>query len=270
MSVRSGFRPGWTLGMNVNKDQDLQALLKAQAILLDWDGCLAFANRPHAAALEFMGRYRSRIVIVSNNSTLLPGDISEILARSGVLLDKSRILLAGYEALRLVSIAEPRPTLVLGPPRMKALAKRLGVELVRDRAEVVVLLRDTRFSYAKLERTVKALSKGARLVVANPDLSHPGAEGEPVPETGALLAAIAACVDLGTIDMSVIGKPNAHLFLRACETLGARPEKSLMIGDNPVTDIAGAEKLGMTSILVSPGSEVCLRDLIAPLDQRKP
>jgi ribonucleotide monophosphatase NagD (HAD superfamily) len=43
-----------------------------------------------------------------------------------------------------------------------------------------------------------------------------------------------------------------------------------MIGDNPVTDIAGAEKLGMTSILVSPGSEVCLRDLIAPLDQRKP
>jgi predicted HAD superfamily phosphohydrolase YqeG len=41
-----------------------------------------------------------------------------------------------------------------------------------------------------------------------------------------------------------------------------------MIGDNPATDIAGAERLGMASILVEPGSEVCLSDLIAPQDGR--
>lgn len=246
----------------------LQTLSQAQAILLDWDGCLAFANRPHAAALQFMRQYNQRVVIVSNNSTLLPGDISEILARSGVDLDEGRILLAGAEALRLVSSAGPGPTMVLGPPRMKALAHRLGIELVRDRAEIIILLRDTHFSYSKLERTVKALVSGARLVVANPDLSHPGSEGEPIPETGALLAAIAACVDLSTIDMTVIGKPNQHLFLRACETLGATPERSVMIGDNPATDIAGAERLGMASILVEPGSEVCLSDLIAPQNGR--
>lgn len=240
----------------------IAALMSAKAILLDWDGCASIANHPLPMTIDFLKLYGDRVVIVSNNSTLLPSDIAEALTKAGARFPTDRILLAGCEAL--IAAAESGSdvrALVLGSSRMKAFAKKLGLNLVQENIELVVLLRDTRFSYAKLDRAVQALRLGARLIVANPDKTHPGADGALVPETGALLAAMGACVDLAAIEMAVIGKPSARLFEKACRSLQASPGQAVMIGDNPLTDIAGAQAVGMESILVAPGSALTLRDL---------
>lgn len=92
----------------------------------------------------------------------------------GILLDwNDCAAAAGLPSLR---------TLVLGNPRMKALARQVGMRLVQEEADVVVLLRDTKFSYAKLERAIQSLAKGARLIVSNPDAPHPSEDGLIVPE----------------------------------------------------------------------------------------
>jgi 4-nitrophenyl phosphatase len=125
----------------------------------------------------------------------------------------------------------------------------------------MVLLRDTRFSYARLLLGVNALLDGGRLIVSNPDVTHPGVAGRVVPETGALLAAIQACIPVGALHMEVIGKPNAHLFQTACAALSIVPSQAIMIGDNPATDIIGAQQFNMAAVLVSPGSKMSLADL---------
>lgn len=237
-------------------------LARAGAILLDWDGCASLANQPFEMTIDFLKAYGDRVVIVSNNSTLLPGDIAEVLARSGSDFPAERIILAGSEAISVAAQRLGARALVIGSPRMRAFAKKKRLNIAQDKVEVVVLLRDTRFSYAKLDRAVQALRLGARLIVANPDKTHPGPDGAVVPETGALLAAVAACVDLETIDMEVIGKPSARLFEKACQALGVTPDQAVMIGDNPLTDILGAAAIGMASILVAPGSSMTLRDLL--------
>jgi HAD superfamily hydrolase (TIGR01450 family) len=223
----------------------------AGGILLDWDGCVAVANRPSREALSFIERHVAKIAIVSNNSTLLPEDISGLLSETGVSFPSSRIFLAGVEALASATAIQGARALVLASPRMKALAHRVGMNMVRCDADVVVLLRDTRFSYAKLERVVHSLMRGARLIVANPDMTHPGAGGTVVPETGALLAAIGACVDLTRLDVQFIGKPSAVLFERACAALRIPMPSAVMIGDNLETDIEGARRLGIPAILIS-------------------
>lgn len=233
----------------------------AGGILLDWDGCAAVANRPGRDALAFIARHASRLAIVSNNSTLLPEDIAGILNQSGVPFPPARVFLAGVEALAYATGLSAGRALVLASPRMKALAHRVGMSMVRADADVVVLLRDTRFSYAKLERAVHSLMRGARLIVANPDMTHPGAGGTVVPETGALLAAIGACVDLSRIDIQFIGKPSPFLFERACAALKIAPESAVMIGDNLETDIEGARRLGMPGILLAPGAPPSFADL---------
>lgn len=240
------------------------SLAQARAVLLDWDGCAAVGNQPYPMTIDFLRAYADRVAIVSNNSTLLPGDIVEVLARAGVRFPAERIILAGCEAIAVAAEAPGARALVLGPPRMKAFANRMGLTLMKTGVELVVLLRDTRFSYAKLDRAAEALRLGARLIVANPDRTHPAANGAIVPETGALLAALAACVDLERVPMEIIGKPSARLFERACRALGATPDQAVMIGDNPLTDIAGARSVGMASILVAPGSALTLRDLLPP------
>lgn len=43
-------------------------------------------------------------------------------------------------------------------------------------------------------------------------------------------------------------KPSESYFRYAFERTGARPERTLMIGDNPATDIVGAQRMGMDTL----------------------
>jgi HAD superfamily hydrolase (TIGR01459 family) len=46
------------------------------------------------------------------------------------------------------------------------------------------------------------------------------------------------------------GKPYAPIFAAACHLCHARPEEVIMVGDNLATDIAGANGMGLASLLV--------------------
>ncbi len=240
----------------------LNDLANASGVLLDWDGCVAVADRPTAWAIRFIQERLNKIAIVSNNSTSVPEDFAHILAKHGIEIDPRRIILAGVEALKRAAELEPRSVLVLGDSRIKAYARGLGLPIVHDNAELVVLLRDLRFSYSRLQRAVNCLKAGARLIVANPDMTHPGNHGALVPETGALHAAISACLDGIAVETEVIGKPAPRLFERACHALGVKPQAAIMIGDNPATDIAGADAMSMQSILIGARAAIGLENLV--------
>ncbi len=63
-------------------------------------------------------------------------------------------------------------------------------------------------------------------------------------------------------------KPDAAIFFRAAERVGARPEQCLFVGDNPEADILGAHRAGMKTawfnsgavwpegLAVNPGAEI--------------
>lgn len=239
-----------------------RAIEDAQGFLIDWDGCCAFGNRPLPEAVEFLKVHGSRAAIVSNNSSNTPEDFVLTLRRLGVEMQPEQFALAGVEALRRAAEFKGRSALVLGDARMRAAAQKMGVNLARDDANIVILLRDTRFSYPRLVRAVQALQKGAKLIVANPDLTHPQENGRIMPETGALLASIAACVDLGEIDMEVVGKPGPALFDKACKAIGVERKHAVMIGDNPLTDIQGAHAIGMNAVLVKSDPRQFFSDLL--------
>lgn len=222
-------------------------LSASAAILLDWDGCVAIDNRPLDSAITFLRQVIDRVAVLSNNSTHLPEDFAAILALHGIALPPERILLAGTETVRRYR-APAVPTILLASLRIRRFARESGMQLVRERARQVILIRDTEFNYGKLERVVDALSRGASLVVANNDRSHPGRDGRIVPETGALLAAIQQC--LPDVRPDILGKPGPLLFERACAVLGIAPHDAVMIGDNLETDVKGALALGMQPILI--------------------
>jgi FMN phosphatase YigB (HAD superfamily) len=51
----------------------------------------------------------------------------------------------------------------------------------------------------------------------------------------------------------VIGKPEPAMFRLGCERLGIEPGEGVMIGDNPLTDGAGAKAMGLAFWQVVPG-----------------
>lgn len=118
-----------------------------------------------------------------------------------------------------------------------------GCPLVEDaRAELVVLGTDYALSYDKLRIATNALLNGAQLVATNPDMLSPVEDGfEPC--VGAMLALFEAAVP--GLSPVVLGKPQPALLLAAMGRLGARPEETIMIGDQVSTDIRAAAAAGV-------------------------
>lgn len=237
-------------------------LKEAKGILLDWDGCIAIGNRVLPLARELIAQHAGRVAIVSNNSTHLPIDFETMLAEQGVPFSRDRVFLAGAEAVGVVAAQEGARALILSVQRMKAFAQELGITLVSQNPDLVLLMRDANFTYAKLELAANALRSGARLIVANADATHPGPGASIVPETGALLAALQACSGTTPRPCQLIGKPGPLLFERACAHLGVAPEEAVMIGDNPDTDGAGATRAGIRPIIIGGASPLRLGDLL--------
>ncbi|NJC09058.1 HAD superfamily hydrolase (TIGR01450 family) [Polymorphobacter fuscus] len=171
------------------------------------------------------------------------------MRRLGFDIPAERIILAGEETIGFVARRYPGARcLIAASDVLRRCARNRGLVPVVDHADVVVLARDTRWTYAKLTLIANEVRRGAVLVAANPDLTHPGNNGLVVPETGALLAAVEAAA--GVAADHVIGKPSATLFVAALDRLGSTRRNTIVIGDNPLTDRVGATALGLRSLIV--------------------
>ena len=226
-----------------------ERLVHARAVLCDLDGSLAASNIALPGAAAFARRLGERLVVVSNNSTHDPLGLSQELALHGLEIPVHRLVLAGIVAVE--TIARRRPgcrILVAGSAVLRARARMAGLIAADEGVDAVLLARDTAFDYRRLETIARELARGAELFVANPDPAQCGAGDRLVPETGALLAAVRACVP--GLHCTVVGKPSALLYREALARTGVAPEEAVMLGNSPATDIAGARALGIDTILV--------------------
>jgi HAD superfamily hydrolase (TIGR01450 family) len=220
---------------------------RAEAVLCDWDGCLAVDEQLHPGSIAFL-RHVGRIAIVSNNSRMTRAECRARLAAEGVAIAPDHIHLAGDTLLREAARQFAGGSVCLiASPGMRREAEHFGLRLRERDAEAVLLLYDPAFDYTMLRRAANLVRDGAAYWVANPDASHPSRNGV-MPETGALAAAITAAG--GRQPDRIIGKPQPLLFNRALAMLGVSASEVLMIGDNPATDLAGAEAAAMRGLLV--------------------
>jgi len=221
------------------------SLVEASSLVLcDLDGCLVSQNRPFKDAHGFVEACGDRMWIISNNSTQTAGELSCQLAGIGLHVDADRILLAGEQSLHYLSKAHPAARLALfGSESLRQVAVSLGFRLTTTSPAVVYLCRDLSFSIERLNAMALMVAKGARLWVSNTDASHPGANGEPLAETGALLAALQAMVPQTAFRS--VGKPHPFLVETALDATGIPAAQAVFVGDNPQTDGAVAEATGM-------------------------
>ena len=248
-----------------DREVDMRAYLAGRrAVLVDLDGCFLAGDRLAPGALALTAVASDRLAVVSNNSTDDPAPMAAALARLGAPVPAQRVFLAGAAAVERLAAARPGAgTLVLAMEPIRGLAAARGLRLTDTDPEIVLVCRDLEFAYPRFERAVRALHGGAGLWVANPDLTHPDADGAPVPETGAFLAMLTACVTPRRT--TVVGKPEPALFEAALAACGAAPADAVMIGDNPATDGAGAGALGIPFLQIGrlPGARAAdLRGLL--------
>jgi 4-nitrophenyl phosphatase len=135
--------------------------------------------------------------------------------------------------------------------------ERAGFVQVQENADAVVVGLDLALTYDKLKRATFEIQRGAKFIGTNGDHTYPTEEGI-APGSGAILAALQTASGVAP---TIIGKPERPMFDIATEAMGVNPSQCAMVGDRLDTDIEGAQRAGLRSILVLTG--VTSRELLA-------
>jgi HAD superfamily hydrolase (TIGR01458 family) len=105
------------------------------------------------------------------------------------------------------------------------------------------------FSYLNLNRAFHELDAGAELYCLHKNRWWQTGDGARL-DAGAFVAGLEYAAD---IEATVLGKPSAAYFAAALAALDAEAGLTWMIGDDLETDILGAHKHGMKTVLVRTG-----------------
>jgi NagD protein len=104
-------------------------------------------------------------------------------------------------------------------------------------------------TFDMIERGVRLVEKGARLIATNPDPTCPTDAGTR-PGCGAIVAMIERATGVQAFS---VGKPSPIMMRAARKEMGLRTDAIVMVGDTMETDILGAVQMGYRSVLVLSG-----------------
>jgi HAD superfamily hydrolase (TIGR01458 family) len=218
------------------------------------DGVLHVSGEPIAGGAEAIARLREdghRFRFVTNNTTRSRKALAEELRGLGVQLDDDELQTTPTTAARTLG---GRRVLALV---MAAIVEDLdGIELVGEGADAVLLggadeTEETGrvFSYMNLARAFSELEAGADLFCLHKNRWWQTARG-PLLDAGMFVAGLEYA---SGVDATVLGKPSAAYFDAALAALDAEPELTWLVSDDLETDIAGAQRLGLKTVLVRTG-----------------
>lgn len=224
-------------------------------LLFDLDGTLMNGSDPIAHAADGVRRAREAgvtLVFATNNASRTPQQAADHLATVGVTAHADEMITSPQVASSLLArTLEPgQKVLVIGGDSLAAEVRAAGFDPVReDSADVAAVVQGWApdVGWAQLAEGAFAIGHGALYVATNTDATLPTERGF-APGNGSLVAALQHATG---VDPLVAGKPEPGMFEVAVERVGAR--RPLVIGDRLDTDIAGANRAGMPSLLVLTG-----------------
>ncbi len=190
-------------------------------------------------------------VLATNNSSK---NIDEYVARVssiGIPIDEEHIVTSGLVTADEMSRAYPAgtPIYVIGSDSLIALLTGCGYVIDPEKAQVVIVGLDVRFTYDKLRIAGRRILDGAEFIGTNGDKTLPMPDGIS-PGNGSIIAAIQTMTGRTP---RLMGKPEPAMFQVALRHLNTQPEHTLMIGDRLDTDIEGAQQAGLRAALVLTG-----------------
>lgn len=246
-------------------DQHAAVLMDAMGVLIGKDGAIPDAPA-FVARLNKLGK---RSFVLTNICGDTEEGIFDRLRRAGIpLLNPDQVISAGSLVARFLTDEVPVKATVafIGPAACKDVIAGGGHQVAAgaelDRFDILAVLDDEGFPFretleAALSACVRSYTETGKLpaiLLANSDCAYPAGPGRIAFGSGIfpvmLGEALKKMIGVGPKVIS-FGKPGARMFQEARRRAG--PGSLMMIGDQIATDIVGANRAGMTSVLVETG-----------------
>jgi 4-nitrophenyl phosphatase len=238
-----------------------------RALIIDMDGVLWHGTQAIPGLTDFfqaLDELGIRFILATNNASLTPEQYVTKLERMGVTVARKQILTSGMAtALYLSEQVDPAETrvFVVGEDGATQPLSELGFTLTglyevssekdpdKKGADIVVCGKDETLNWAKLATATLNIRAGAKFIGTNADTTLPTEHGI-THGNGAILAALEVATGVTPV---IIGKPEPIIYQQALTLLGIDPEATVALGDRLETDILGAVRTGIRSIMVLTG-----------------
>lgn len=246
------------------------------AIVCDLDGVVYEGPKaiPHAVeSLTSAAEGGRQVVYATNNASRAPREVAEQLRDLGLRLEDDDVVNSSTAGAFLLAqeLVPGARVLAVGGPGVAQALQQAGLTPVVPGGEAHVAVEAVLQGYgpavraSDLAEAAYAIAGGALWMATNTDLTLPTERGR-APGNGSLVAAVRNAVD---VDPRVAGKPMPTMYEMAALRSGVDTDRVLAIGDRLETDIEGAVRGDIDSVLVMTGVH-SLADAAAAPRLRRP
>lgn len=225
------------------------------ALFADLDGVVYEGGKAMEHAVETLGALGTKglqIGYVTNNSSRKPQTIADQISGYGLTVTADQVVSSGQTGVELLKTLVPAGSkvLVVGGEGLRTYTEDGGFVLVEDSSQnpaAVIQGFSPDVGWKHLAEAAYSIQKGAKWVATNQDWTIPQERGI-APGNGTLVSAVHTAV--GQLPL-VAGKPEVAIFETAKQRFGST--RPLFVGDRIDTDILGANRSGIDSVLVLTG-----------------
>ncbi|HBJ18136.1 MAG TPA: TIGR01457 family HAD-type hydrolase [Clostridiales bacterium] len=232
--------------------QDLTKLRAKSAYICDMDGVIYHGNRiiPHVKEfVDFLAKEKKDFLFLTNSSERSPRELAQKLGRMGLEVSEDHFYTSALATASFLAGQCPRGSVyVVGEPGLTFALYEAGFSMNDVNPDYVVFGETRSLNYEKIEKAVRLVFRGAKLIGTNSDITGPSEEGI-IPACRALISPIEMTTGKKAY---FVGKPNPLIMRHALKKLGCHREDAAIIGDRMDTDIiAGIESEMDTALVLS-------------------
>ena len=228
---------------------------KFDALLCDLDGVIYEGTDAIVDSVATINGFLEQEIpvgYVTNNSSRKPETIADQLASFGITTSPENVIGSAKTGVDILATLIPAGSkvLVVGGEGLRSRVVEAGFELVKSsdaKPDGVIQGFDPSVAWNDLAEASYSIANGAKWVATNQDWTIPREKGI-APGNGTLVSAVHTAV--GQLPI-VAGKPEPAIFHTAVEHFGAK--NAIFVGDRIDTDIRGANRAGLESVLVMTG-----------------
>jgi HAD superfamily hydrolase (TIGR01458 family) len=224
-----------------------------KSFLIDLDGVLYVGKKPVEGARECLERldelgYDYRFV--SNSTRRCSSSVAERLEEFGYHVLPQQIFTPPLAAIQRIKRSKKNRCFLLSIGDVHLEFENAGISLRSEDVDFVIVGdAGQNFTFDRLNLALRLILDGAEILALEQDRYWQESDGL-VLSTGPFVAALEYATGKKAV---LMGKPSSEFFEMALKDMKVRPDQAAMIGDDILTDVDGAQRLGMKGILVKTG-----------------
>lgn len=236
-------------------------LAAPKGVVFDIDGVLTYQGKVYPGAIEvieLLRRYEIPVRFSSNSTLKSRASCASKLRKTGFTVEDAEVVTASFATARYLEALKPRSCWIM--------LEGAGLDEFRELPQTTghpeyLVIGDNRscFTFDTLNRALRCLLKGSKLIGMTGELVD-SSLGEVELNVGSWVGMLERASGRAAI---YIGKPEAYMFNLALESMALPHHEVYMVGDRISTDIQGARRLGMRTVLLRSGEYARDRHLAA-------